>query len=232
MNDLIPMGPNQKDIAEMARLRSIMEGNHVPAIREPVQAQYVNNGTRPLHESYVPPAPAYVPGGSPSREDVDAMKSLLEKINNLSSDDTVKKSPALMETKITPSQSSESPSYEVLISLKESSSGKEVRSYSVVDQNRRDVASNLSLRESAQSLMKLMNKGYDFESKRVQEVLELEEEYNRNKLDASRHKSRYNRSMELGETAAAGVFKERFGIARANALAAQDQIKSILESIR
>lgn len=244
-NDLIPSGmPSQRDIQEMARLRAIMNGTNVPAVQQPQQAHYSGGsaGTqRPLHESRAAPAaPAYMPSFGTSREEVNAMKNILDKLNHLSGDERpaaqALQAPAptaLIENRT--SQFSTQPvgsgPFEVLISLKESA-GKEVRAYNVVDANRRDVVSNLKLQESAQAIMKLMNKGLGVDSVRVQEVVELEEEFNRNRMETARHKARYARSMELNESAAADVFKTRFNVAKANALAAQDQIKSILESLR
>lgn len=234
-NSLIPMGPSQKDIQEMARLRAIMNGSNVPAVQEPIQAQYTGGyeGTqRPLNESRANMAPpAYYPGGGTSREEVDAMKTLLTKLNALSGDDVQAPRQQLSEAQTSLPSTVGSGPFEVLALIRESN-GKEVNRYSVVDNSRHDVVGDLVMRDSATAIMKLMNKGLTLGSSRVQEVLELEEEYNRNRLDTARHKSRYQRSVELGETAAADVFKTRFNVAKANALAAQDQVKSILESLR
>lgn len=237
-NDLIPSNmPSSRDIQEMARLRAIMNGTNVPAIQQPQQAHYTGGyaGT-PIKESKA--APAYSPSYGTSREEVDAMKNLLNKLNHISGDDqpvtkTIQTAPrqALVETNHSSNLNVGSGPFEVLISLKESN-GKEVRSYNVVDANRRDIVSDLKLQESSQAVMKLLNKGLSVDSARVQEVIELEEEFNRNRLETARHKARYARSMELKESAAADVFKTRFNVAKANALAAQDQIKSILESLR
>jgi len=112
------------------------------------------------------------------------------------------------------------------------SNGKEVNRYNVVDSTRRDVVSNLVMKEAATAIMKMLNKGHALQSAKVQEVISLEEDFNRNRIETSKHKARYNRSMELGESAAATVFKDRFNAARAQALVAQDTIKSINESLR
>lgn len=232
-NDLIPSNmPSARDIQEMARLRAIMEGTNVPAVQQPQQAFYTG-GSQPLRENHTT---HYSPSMGTSREDIDAMKNILTKLNSLSGEETVMEQTAPSATKTylnegAAVQKSSPGSFEVLISLKESN-GKETKSYNVVDGNRRDVVSNLRLQETAQAIMKLMNKGLDLNSTRVQEVLELEEEFNRNRLETAKHKARYTRSMELNETAAAEVFKTRFNVAKANALVAQDQIKSILESLR
>jgi hypothetical protein len=237
------MGPSNADKAEMARLLKIMNGGEgggsVPAVQQPQQAHYSGGyaGTqRPLHESRAPAAPAYMPSFGTSREEVDAMKNILNKLNALDGGESSapqRQPQALVESNHFHQNvpiAGGAP-YEVLISLRESN-GKEFRSYNVVDNQRRDLVSDLKLQESAQAIMKLMNKGLAFESSRVQEVVELEEEFSRYRKETVSHKSRYQRSMELGETAAAEVFKTRFNVAKANALAAQDQIKSILESIR
>jgi len=236
-NSLIPMGPSNADKSEMARLLKIMNGGegggaNVPAVRdETIHGSYSGGyaGTqRPLRENVAPPV--YYPGGGTSREEVDAMKVLLEKMNALEGNDAPAARQALTETSnyAAPSAGGQ---YQVLVTIQESN-GKEVNRYNVVDSNRNDVVPGLVVKEAATAIMKLMNKGHALASTKVQEVIELEETFNRNRIATSQNKSRYNRSVELGETAAAKVFKERFSTSRANALAAQDDIKNILESIR
>lgn len=239
----LPALPNQRDIAEMARLKAIMDGTNVPALQQPIQGHYTGGSAgvrQPMKESrnYIPPI---IPSFGPSRDDVNSMKILLEKINNLDGKEessivnSGSASRALLETSSSigahVSTLSTGP-YEILISLKENAQGKEVRSYNVVDSSRCDIVSGLVLQEAAQAILKLLNKGLASNSSRVQEIVDLEEDYNRNRIEAGRHKARYQRSIELGENAAADVFKSRFSTAKANALASQDQIKSILESIR
>lgn len=231
----LPMNlPSNQDIAEMARLRAIMNGTNVPAVQQPQQAHYAGGsaGTRrPMNESYSPP-PVYVPGGAPSRADVDEMKNLLEKINNLSGEEPVRQ--PIRETAEYSNASLPAPtsgSYSVMVTIQESN-GKEVNRYNVVDSNRRDVVPGLVIKEAATAIMKLMNKGNSLNSSKVQEVIDLEETYNRARIQTAQNKSRYQRSIDLGENAAAQVFKDRFATSRANALAAQDDIKSINDSIR
>lgn len=245
MNDLIPSNmPSARDIQEMARLRAIMNGTNVPAVPQPQQAHYSGGsaGTRqPMNESRgAPPAPAYMPSFGTSREEVDAMKNIMNKLNHLNGDapnesafaqTNQPQQLALTEAAHFTQAPIASGPYQVLATIKESA-GREVNRYHVVDAGRRDVVSDLTLKESATTIMKLLNKGLTLESARVQEVVELEEEFTRNRLDTGRHKQRYQRAVDLGETAAADVFKTRFNVAKANALAAQDQIKSILESLR
>lgn len=236
MTTNLPALPNQQDIAEMARLRQIMEGSNLPTVREPVQAHYSGGSEgirRPLHESHVAP-PAYSAMGA-GREDVDAMKAILEKLNELDGSNDTK--PVLTERTQIAAYTQNKPvtaggPYEVSILLKESANGQETKSYDVVDARRAPVVEALVIKEAAQAIAKFLNKGQSLDGKKIQEVLDLEEEYNRCRIEAGKIKSRYNRCVELGETAAADVFKARHSTTRATALAASDQIKSILESIR
>ncbi len=242
MSNLIPMGPSNQEKAEMARLLQIMNGgngggSNVPAVQQPQQAHYTGGhaGTqRPLYESrQAPPAQPYMLSFGTSREEVDAMKTLLEKMSALGGDEPTQpqRQPLVEASHFAPAPAASNGPFTVLVSIQESN-GKEVNRFSVVDGNRQDVVGNLVIKEAATAIMKLMNKGQGLDSAKVQEVLELEEDYNRNRIETGKHKSRYQQSINLGETAAANVFKDRFNVAKANALAAQDQIKSILESIR
>lgn len=238
MSNLPVNMPSQQDVSEMARLRAIMNGgSNVPAVQQPQQAHYAGGhpGTRrPMNESYSPPAPIYVPSGAPTRADVDAMKNLLETLADLSGEEQAPRQ-ALQETSHYAAPALPSPQaaggYSVMAMIQESG-GKEVNRYNVVDAGRRDVVAGLVIKEAATAIMKLMNKGHAFESAKVQEVVELEETYNRARIQTGQNKTRYQRAADLGETAAAQVFKDRFGTSRANALAAQDDIKSINDSIR
>jgi hypothetical protein len=233
MSTNLPSLPSQQDIAEMSRLRQIMEGANLPAVQEPVRAHYSGGSDgvrRPLNEGYVAP-PAYSPVGLTGREDVDAMKAILERLNAVNGEDTE----VLRET--VPTSAPRLPNvasgpYEVAILLKESANGAELRSYDVINASRQPVVEGLVIKEAAQAVAKFLNKGQVLEGKKIQEVLELEEEYNRCRIEASKIKARYQRCVELGESDAANVFKSRHATTRATALAASDQIKSILESIR
>ena len=238
MTNLIPTGPSQRDIQEMSRLKSIMEGNTLPAVSQPIQGHYGNSRTT-LNETRVAP-PIYTPSFGPGREDVDAMKNILQKLQSLGGDETPAAPPqrtpmyeSVESTNFSTPTSSHVSSgpFTVLVQIAESN-GKEVNRYSVVDGSRRDVFSELVMKESATALMKLLNRGESTASNKCREILDLEEEYNRNRIEMGRHKQRHARSTQLGETAAANVFKDRFNTAKANAMVAQDTIKSINESIR
>jgi hypothetical protein len=243
----VPMIPNTQDISEMKRLRDIMSGNS-PTVRDDVlRGNYSgggngaprqnNAGRRPITESY-----NTMPiGGVAGREDVDAMRQVLERFKQAAGD-TVEKlveeasyNPEVREALQTRSTSTGAiiGKWEVKVSLEETAKGKTRKLYSVINPStKKVVAENLVILEAAHAMVKYLNKGLPFENNKIQEVVELEETFNRNRIDAARFKQRYERCMQLKETEAGDVFASRYQRARALALAAQDQICSILESIR
>lgn len=239
MSNLPTVGASQQDIAAMTRLRQIMEGNANLPVQHEVQAHYTggSQGTRrPLNESHYSPPPP-IGGAYAGREEVDAMRNVLERFyaasgGNQNINETVEARTSTLEYATTPAVNHSAGGFEVRISLSEDSNGKETKNHLVVDSAGRVVVEGLNLVESAKAVMKLLNKGLAVNHARVTEVTELDEDYNRNRIIAGQSRSRYQRSVELNESAAAQVFKTKFETARASALAAQDQIKGILESIR
>lgn len=229
----VPGNVSRADVDSMKRMMQIMNGasgSNVPA-QHTHQAHYSGGyaGTppprKPVYES-APPAYNAFPG----REDVDAMKRILEVMNELDGPQQAPQRQAITESYSAPAAVASSAEWSIRTNLVESN-GKESKTYDVVQGNHAFVE-GLVVADAARSLARLLNRGYTAENPRVQEVLDLEETYNRHRLDAARIKGRYNRCVELGEDAAAAVFRERHQVARAEALAIQDQLKSILESIR
>lgn len=232
MSNLPAIMPSNKDIQEMARLRQILNGGSNLPVQHEVQAQYTGGSDgvrRPLNESQYTPPPAH---GFAGREDVDAMKSILERLNAVNESTESAPSYSAPQTLNEVTHSSSQTGYKVSVMLSEDASGKETSNHSVIAPNGSAVISGLVLSESAKAVMKFLNKGLNLNSAKVEEVIDLDESYSRNKILVAQSRSRYQRSIELGETAAAQVFKNRFETTRAQALDAHDQIKSILESIR
>lgn len=250
-SNLPTVGPSSQDISEMARLREIMNGgsSNLPVQHEHT-AQYTGGSQgarRGLNESQYHSPPAVGPVGFAGREDVDAMRDVLRRFKAASGEDrapihediqvatesgfrTTSTEKVYLQAPV--QVSSPTGQHEVRISLSESADGKEIKDHTVVNGAGQAVVQGLSLVESAKAIMKLLNKGLNANHARVLELAELDEDYNRNRIVAGQARVRYQRSAELNETAAAQVFKTRFETARATALATQDQIKSILESIR
>jgi hypothetical protein len=217
----------------MKRMLQIMgNSENVPA-QQTHQAHYSGGyegsaPRQPIRESYSPP-PSYGSAYA-GREDVDAMKNILEKLNALGGDEAPQQRAPLREAAPAALSYVGVDEWKVTTRLQESN-GKQTKTFDVA-RSGEVFCEGLLLNEAAAAVVKFLNKGLGANSPKIQEVLDLEETYNRNRLDAQKIKARFNRCVELGESAAADVFRERHQIARANALSAQDEIKSIFESIR
>jgi hypothetical protein len=241
----VPMLPSSQDISEMKRLRDIMNGS-VPAVRDNVLHGQYSGGSTQRQSMYERRAPVVAPpvipiGGIAGREDVDAMRQILEKFHQAAGDTAeVLTEQAEFDVDIREAiQTKKTPNgaiigkWEVRTSLEESSSGKTRKLYTVANPSTREaVIENLVILEAARAIVRYLNKGLSFDHKKIQEVVELEETFNRNRKDAARFKQRYERCQQLKEKEAGDVFASRYQRARAQALSAQDQICSILESIR
>ncbi|AUZ94857.1 hypothetical protein FDI40_gp045 [Agrobacterium phage Atu_ph07] len=120
----------------------------------------------------------------------------------------------------------------------------EVRSYLVEGSNVRKeydvveryssntIVGKLVIKEAADAIVKYLQKGYPIQHEKINEILDHEEKYRRNRQDAVTFKQRYEKSTEAGEHSSAGVYESRFQVAKANAIMASDHIKSILANIR
>ena len=138
-----------------------------------------------------------------------------------------------LQTKILPNdQGSIVGSWEIKTSILETL-GTDKKYYTVTNTYTREViAKELSLYESALCLVKLLNNGVKVSSVSLNEVRQLDEQYNRNRLDAMRFSKLFKRSMGLKQEDAASIFNSRYQTARANALVAKEQISSIRDSVR
>jgi hypothetical protein len=230
MSDYLPPGmPSRADVDSMARILRIMNGETVEP--EPVRmhgGQTVNN-------------PIVVTQG-PTSADTAAMAKILEAFRGATEDTAVSlreeaaRSPRMQEAMATVATPTGAiiDKWEVRARVQESaSSGKQRKIYDVMNPRTREVvAEKLVIYEAAFAIVRLLNKGHAANSSRVQEVLTLEETFHRNRQDAARFKQRFERCKSLGEKEAGDVFEARYQRARAEALVAHDQVKSILESIR
>jgi hypothetical protein len=215
-------GPSSQDINEMRRLRAILNGtaDNSPntSMKTPLQEHKAQTGN----------------------PDVDVMADILRRFNTASgnvagqlAEESINDSrlQEALETSVTKSGIVIG-KWDVVSSLNESDSNKH-KNFDVRNATTKQTAyKNLTLIEAAHAVIRYLNKGMPISDPKINAVLELEEIYHRNRNDATRFKQRYNRCVELKEKQAAFVFADRFQVARANALVAHDQIKSILESIR
>lgn len=124
-------------------------------------------------------------------------------------------------------------SWEVRVRLQESTSGSQRKSYDVLHAGTKSLLfKGLVIFEAAHAIVRYLNKGLANDHFKITEIADLEETYRRNRQDAIVFKKRYERCMELKEMAAGEVFEARYQKARAQAIVANDQIKTILDNIR
>lgn len=226
------MIPTAKDIEAMRRLRSIMEQADGPSQQQAksthsfLTEQQLNNHNIPVR--------------STGRPDVDAMADILNRFNNASANtaktlvEDSRYDPRVREA-ISTTKTNDGlkiGEYRVTTTMLENSIGSSQKAYNVVDSNNNVLCENLTVSEAAHAVIRYLIKGLTLDHGKVQNILELEETFSRNRADAARFRYRYDRCIKLKENAAANVFADRFQVARANALSAHDQIKSILENIR
>lgn len=239
---MLPSGPSRQDVDSMRKLRTIMEGGP--------QKQHIHEGVHSGGQYRTAPSrqptqsTPYMGGYAPA--DVNGMKDTLERFyaaqggkesyKVMESDRTPMSQRQLSET-VSESRAVEHQSsgdvFESRTRLEETSAGKTRKRYDVVNKTSRSyVYEDFVNPETAQAIVKLFNKGLTESSKKVQQILELEEEFTRCRSDAARFKKHYTRSIELGESEAGAVFAKKFKTSKAEALAAQESLKSLNDSIR
>lgn len=215
-------GPSFQDIEAMRRLRQIIDGN-VSSLSQQSNPTVIENRST-----------------ATGRPDVDAMSEILKKFHSATGEvaerlvedshysSEVKEA---LQTKAT-ATGAVIGKWEVKIRMSESENTAR-KIYDVINPVTYEVmCEGLVIFEAAHAIMKYLNKGLNLSNNKIVTVLDLEETYNRNRMDAVRFKHRYQRCQQLKETQAGEIFASRFQVARTNAVIAQDQIKSILESIR
>lgn len=227
MSSYVPGSVSQKEVSDMKRFLDLLqEGTDAGPVAGTVEPTY--------NQSYTREAPSL-------SENANDMKRILESFYRAGGEvvedlrETAKKDPTLreaMSTKETPTGAVIG-GWEVRVRLTETKSKKQLKEYDIIDPTRQYVMfERLSLYEAAHAMVRYLNKGLDPEHQKIQEIADLEETYRRNRQDAAQFKRRFERCVELDEMAAADVFEARYQKARAQAIAASDQIKSILDNIR
>lgn len=217
------VGPSAQEISEMQKLIMLMNGD---------------DSSPSVTNEVAPPAPRYSPAANP---DVSAMKSILESFYGAAEDaltETVEVSnydPRLKEalhTKRT-NEGVQIGRWEVRVKLVESQSAKPRKHYDVLNPTTGETLfSELVIFEAAHAIVRYLNKGLTSDHPKIQEIADLEEIYRRNRQDAMIFKKRFERCQELKEMAAGEVFEARHQKAKAQAIVANDSIKTILDNIR
>lgn len=180
---------------------------------------------------------SYSTGAYASSEDVNAMKKILESFYNavgedepaapqqqqkraLVEDRTVETRPALPKP--------QAATWKVVQNVVESSGSKKVDSYQVTSSAEK-FPNKFVLKESALTVAKLMNGGYETDSQKVRRVVEMDQEFAELRRETAKLKKLYDRSISVGEREAADVFAKKHQTAKANALAIKSKVESIWE---
>lgn len=221
---MLPSGPSRQDVDSMRKFKEIMEGKTIhEGVKVGGQTSRVNNTS--TQSPYMP--------YHNHQADVQNMKSILEKFyesqgNSIKENvrETVK--PLYESQNI--SQRTPDSHYEVRTRLTENSKGKEIKTYDVVCE-RQIISEGHILKEAAKSISIFMNRGHDINSSRINEILDLESDYKRNRIEAGKIKKHYDRCVELGESEAAAIFSKKFHSAKANFVSAKESLESIYESL-
>lgn len=121
--------------------------------------------------------------------------------------------------------------YEINVRVDESS--KKPRHYYDVSHTASNAVlfKDLVLYEAAHLIVKYLNKGYPINSPEVKHVIDLEEKYSRNRIDAARYKARAKKCLAEGNREKAEILKHRFDRARDIALEAKEAISDLRERL-
>ncbi|MNK29869.1 hypothetical protein D3C87_482720 [compost metagenome] len=218
-------GPSTQDVSEMQKLINLMNGQ--------AESTY-----EPIRES----APVTVPAVASGNPDAAAMKKILENFYGAAGEaisEVVRESThdrrlqEAMQTHRT-DEGAIIGSWEVRVKITESAkNGAKVKMYDVLHPGTKSILfSDLVIFEAAHAIVRYLNKGLPTTHNKIVEIADLEEIYRRNRQDAIIFKKRYERCLELKEQAAGEVFEARYQKARAQAIVANDSIKTILDNIR
>jgi hypothetical protein len=93
------------------------------------------------------------------------------------------------------------------------------------------IAHDLSLYESALGLTKLLNKNVGINNPRIHEILRLEDEFTRQRNDASTFKRKINRMIKEGDEFRAHIAEDRYNECKSQAISLRNQLIVICKSL-
>jgi hypothetical protein len=222
-------GPTNQDISEMQRLINAMNGLEDNSYSAPIAP----------HAPRVAPQ-RVVDYSGPSAPDAADMKRIMEAFAGAAGDareslrEEATTSPRLREAMSTrrTDEGVQIGAWEVRVKMFETAGGQR-KAYDVFHAGSKDrLYEGLVIFEAAHAIVRYLNKGIPTDHAKITEIADLEETFRRNRQDAVTFKKRFERCTELKESAAAEVFEARWQRARAQAIVANDQIKTILDNIR
>lgn len=122
-------------------------------------------------------------------------------------------------------------SWEIRI-LDEERGDKIVKTYDVIHAATKEpIARALRLYEAAHGMVILLNRGETVNGRAIKELLELEETYTRNFIDAQRFRKLYHNAERTKNTVEADIMESRYQASRQHALKAKDRITNLYESL-
>lgn len=196
-----------------------------------------------IHQAYpdvAPPAGPPMMGAGVSPEEVNAMGKVLESLNSIG-ESTV--SSVMTEAKTEPKVAEylsasmtgdtiKHKNYEIRIREIESFNGSK-KVYDVIESSTgQTISDDLFLYEAANAIVKYLNKGYNFLSSEVREVIGLEQTYANLRTDAGIFRKRYNESIRRGDSHKVNLYETRFNSAKDKALQTKKHLKKIADSIK
>jgi hypothetical protein len=220
------MGPvDKKDVDDMKRLMDIMSSGNI--------ADEPQN----IHEAYSQPRSTVSPPAIATHPGTAGMKEILQRFYESTQESVervvttkAEQSPLLKEALETKRTSSgvQVGSWEIRVN--EGSSGD--KTYDVVNIHTDEpIAHDLSLYESALSLTKLLNRNAGINNPKVREVLELEENFTRQRTDAAQFKRKMTRMLKEGDDFRANVAEDRYEQCKQAAIALRSRLISICKNL-
>lgn len=211
------VSPEERDA--MARLLSIMDGSPMPSIEKTAM---LNEGTGRPVELAGP--------GSVTQADVNAMASVLHRLNDLSNhvvDGMISEGQALPKVaEALNTQRTEDGvkvgRYQIMIKEDQARiAGKQY--YSIYNSLTNDIiADEISLYETALSVVRLLNSGKFANSSEVRKLFEQDDLYTSHKVDAILFKRKMNKSSDRSKR---DIFESRYQASLDRCMAAKKNIK-------
>jgi len=215
--------PEDRDA--MARLRNIMEGKSVNI------APHQQNINQPTHEVEL------LGPGQISQRDVTAMASVLSKLNNISNhvvDDIITESvkyPSVAEAIHTERTGNSIKVGRYEISIKEDANriaGKQF--YSIYNSlTNETIANDISLYETAISVIRLLNGGQFTNSTDVRKLFEQDDAYTSHKVDAFTYK---RRMIKTSDPSKRDIYESRLQASMDRCMTAKKLIKELAKNVR
>lgn len=220
---------SQEERDAMIRLRAVMDGKPIPSTITETQHQHG-------HVNHI--MPIDIPGpGQTTQQDVDAMASVLSRLNKLSNNvvDTM-----LTESATMPDVADALTTERTLtgvkvgryqIMIKEDvtrTAGKQF--YSIYNSLTNDtIADDISLYETAISVVRLLNGGKFANSPEVRKLFECDESYSSHKVDAIIFRRRQRKSTDPIKR---DIYESRYQASLDRAMSAKRQLKVLITDAR